>query len=38
MQRFITLGVDTFMLDCGGFPRLITLELLVSDVLPALNA
>lgn len=37
MQPFIDLGVDYFMLDCGGFPDLTTLELLVSDVLPALN-
>jgi len=38
MQPFIDLGVDYFMLDCGGFPDLTTLELLVSDVLPVLNA
>jgi alkanesulfonate monooxygenase SsuD/methylene tetrahydromethanopterin reductase-like flavin-dependent oxidoreductase (luciferase family) len=38
MRPFIDLGVDTFMLDCGGFPNLTTLELLVSEVLPALNA
>ena len=38
MRPFIALGVDTFMLDCGGFPDLTTLELLVSEVLPALNA
>jgi alkanesulfonate monooxygenase SsuD/methylene tetrahydromethanopterin reductase-like flavin-dependent oxidoreductase (luciferase family) len=37
MRPFIDLGVDYFMLDCGGFPDLTTLELLVSDVLPALN-
>jgi len=38
MKPFIDLGVDTFMLSCGGFPDLTTLELLVGDVLPAVNA
>jgi len=38
MRPFIALGVDYFMLDCGGFPQLTTLELLISEVLPALNA
>jgi alkanesulfonate monooxygenase SsuD/methylene tetrahydromethanopterin reductase-like flavin-dependent oxidoreductase (luciferase family) len=38
MRPFIDLGVDYFMLDCGGFPGLTTLELLVNEVLPALNA
>ncbi|MEZ4869340.1 MAG: LLM class flavin-dependent oxidoreductase [Caldilineaceae bacterium] len=38
MRPFIELGVDYFMLDCGGFPDLTTLELLVSEVLPALHA
>jgi len=37
VQPFIELGVDTFMLDCGGFPDLTTLELLVSEVLPELQ-
>jgi alkanesulfonate monooxygenase SsuD/methylene tetrahydromethanopterin reductase-like flavin-dependent oxidoreductase (luciferase family) len=37
MQPFVELGVDYFMLDCGGFPRLTTVELLVHEVLPALN-
>jgi alkanesulfonate monooxygenase SsuD/methylene tetrahydromethanopterin reductase-like flavin-dependent oxidoreductase (luciferase family) len=37
MRPFIDLGVDYFMLDCGGFPELTTLEMLVSEVLPALN-
>jgi alkanesulfonate monooxygenase SsuD/methylene tetrahydromethanopterin reductase-like flavin-dependent oxidoreductase (luciferase family) len=37
MRPFITMGVDYFMLDCGGFPDLTTLELLVSEVLPAVN-
>ena len=37
MHPFIELGVDYFMLDCGGFPDLTTLELLVSEVLPALR-
>jgi alkanesulfonate monooxygenase SsuD/methylene tetrahydromethanopterin reductase-like flavin-dependent oxidoreductase (luciferase family) len=37
MRAFIDLGVDYFMLDCGGFPALGTLERLVNEVLPALN-
>jgi alkanesulfonate monooxygenase SsuD/methylene tetrahydromethanopterin reductase-like flavin-dependent oxidoreductase (luciferase family) len=37
MRPFIDMGVDYFMLDCGGFPNLTTLELLVSEVLPALT-
>ena len=37
MRPFIELGIDYFMLDCGGFPKLTTLEMLVSQVLPALN-
>lgn len=37
MQRFIELGVDYFMFNCGGFPELTTLDMLVSKVLPALN-
>lgn len=35
MQPFIDLGVDYFMLDCGGFPNLTTVETLVREVLPA---
>jgi len=38
MRSFIELGVDTFMVDCGGFPNLTTLELLVHQVLPAVNS
>ena len=38
MRPFIELGVDYFIVDCGGFPKLTTLELLVGEVLPALNA
>jgi alkanesulfonate monooxygenase SsuD/methylene tetrahydromethanopterin reductase-like flavin-dependent oxidoreductase (luciferase family) len=37
MRPFIDLGVDYFMLDCGGFPALGTLELLIDEVIPALN-
>ena len=37
MQPFVELGVDYFMLDCGGFPELTTVELLINEVLPALN-
>jgi alkanesulfonate monooxygenase SsuD/methylene tetrahydromethanopterin reductase-like flavin-dependent oxidoreductase (luciferase family) len=38
MRPFIDEGIDYFMLDCGGFPELTTLELLAHEVLPALNA
>jgi len=38
MRPFIELGADYFMLDCSGFPNLMTLELLANEVLPALNA
>jgi alkanesulfonate monooxygenase SsuD/methylene tetrahydromethanopterin reductase-like flavin-dependent oxidoreductase (luciferase family) len=38
MRSFIELGVDYFILDCGGFPKLTTLELLINEVLPAVNA
>ncbi len=37
MRPFVELGVDYFMLDCGGFPQLTTVELLIQEVLPALN-
>jgi alkanesulfonate monooxygenase SsuD/methylene tetrahydromethanopterin reductase-like flavin-dependent oxidoreductase (luciferase family) len=37
MRAFIDLGVDYFMVDCGGFPNVTTLELLVNEVVPALN-
>ena len=37
MRPFVELGVDYFMLDCGGFPRLTTVEMLVHEVLPALR-
>jgi alkanesulfonate monooxygenase SsuD/methylene tetrahydromethanopterin reductase-like flavin-dependent oxidoreductase (luciferase family) len=37
MQDFVELGVDYFMVDCGGFPELTTVELLIDEVLPALN-
>lgn len=37
MRPFIDLGVDYFMVDCGGFPDLTTLETLVNEVLPALT-
>jgi alkanesulfonate monooxygenase SsuD/methylene tetrahydromethanopterin reductase-like flavin-dependent oxidoreductase (luciferase family) len=37
MQPFVELGVDYFMLDCGGFPALTTVELLIQEVMPALN-
>jgi alkanesulfonate monooxygenase SsuD/methylene tetrahydromethanopterin reductase-like flavin-dependent oxidoreductase (luciferase family) len=37
MGPFIDLGVSSFMVDCGGFPDLTTLELLIHEVLPELN-
>jgi hypothetical protein len=37
MRPFVDLGVDYFMLDCGGFPALGTLELLIDEVIPAFN-
>ena len=37
IQPFIELGVDYFMLDCGGFPALTTVEMLVNEVLPVLR-
>lgn len=37
MQPFVESGIDYFMLDCGGFPRLTTVEMLVTEVLPAFN-
>lgn len=37
MRPFVDLGVDYFMFDCAGFPDLTTLEMLLEEVLPALN-
>jgi alkanesulfonate monooxygenase SsuD/methylene tetrahydromethanopterin reductase-like flavin-dependent oxidoreductase (luciferase family) len=37
MQPFIDLGVSSFMVDCGGFPNLTTLKLLINEVMPALS-
>ena len=37
LRSFIDLGVEYFMLDCGGFPNLTTLELLITKVFPALR-
>jgi alkanesulfonate monooxygenase SsuD/methylene tetrahydromethanopterin reductase-like flavin-dependent oxidoreductase (luciferase family) len=34
MRQFIDLGVTAFYVDCGGFPNLTTLELIVNEVLP----
>ena len=36
MQPFIDLGMNHFIFDCGGFPNLTTLEMLIDKVLPAL--
>ena len=38
MRPFVAAGVDYFMLDCGGFPNLTTLERLVAEVLPRVRA
>ncbi|RIK42826.1 MAG: hypothetical protein DCC55_07585 [Chloroflexi bacterium] len=38
VRPFIDLGVDYFIFDCGGFPKPTTLELLIDEVLPALNS
>jgi len=38
LEGVTALGVDNFILDCSGFPKLTTLELLVNEVLPALNS
>nr|HET6904644.1 LLM class flavin-dependent oxidoreductase [Ktedonobacteraceae bacterium] len=37
LHPFIELGVDYFMLSTGGFPDLTTLEMLINEVLPAVN-
>jgi alkanesulfonate monooxygenase SsuD/methylene tetrahydromethanopterin reductase-like flavin-dependent oxidoreductase (luciferase family) len=37
MQPFIELGISSFLVDCGGFPDLTTLELLINEVIPTLN-
>jgi alkanesulfonate monooxygenase SsuD/methylene tetrahydromethanopterin reductase-like flavin-dependent oxidoreductase (luciferase family) len=37
MRPFIALGIDYFMFDCGGFPNLTTLNMLIKEVLPAFN-
>lgn len=36
MRPFLDLGVSSFIVDCGGFPSLLTLELLIKEVLPEL--
>jgi alkanesulfonate monooxygenase SsuD/methylene tetrahydromethanopterin reductase-like flavin-dependent oxidoreductase (luciferase family) len=38
MRSFVDLGVDYFIIRWGGFPDLTTLELLIEQVLPALNS
>lgn len=37
MRAFIDAGVTAFLVDCGGWPQLTTLELLVNEVIPALK-
>jgi alkanesulfonate monooxygenase SsuD/methylene tetrahydromethanopterin reductase-like flavin-dependent oxidoreductase (luciferase family) len=35
MRAFVEMGVRSFQVDCGGWPRLTTLELLIHEVIPA---
>jgi len=37
MRAFVDMGVDYFMLGTPGLPDFVTLETLLSDVLPAVN-
>lgn len=37
MRPFIKLGIEYFIIGCGGFPDLTTLETLTNEVLPMLN-
>ena len=37
MRPFVELGVNYFMLSCGGFPDLTTLEMLINEVMPAIS-
>jgi alkanesulfonate monooxygenase SsuD/methylene tetrahydromethanopterin reductase-like flavin-dependent oxidoreductase (luciferase family) len=37
LQSFMDMGVTGFMVDCGGFPNLTTLEMLVQEVIPVLK-
>jgi alkanesulfonate monooxygenase SsuD/methylene tetrahydromethanopterin reductase-like flavin-dependent oxidoreductase (luciferase family) len=37
LQPFIEEGVTEFIMDCGGFPNLTTLEMLINEVLPELS-
>lgn len=37
LQPFIELGVDYFLLGFGGFPRTTTPELIINEVMPAVN-
>lgn len=38
MRPLVSLGVDYFILNCGDFPDLTTLNILINEVLPALNS
>jgi alkanesulfonate monooxygenase SsuD/methylene tetrahydromethanopterin reductase-like flavin-dependent oxidoreductase (luciferase family) len=38
MEPFVELGVDCFILDCGGFPDLTTVETLIQEVMTRINA
>ena len=35
MRAFVEAGVDTFILDPGGFPDRTSLDLLIGEVIPA---
>jgi alkanesulfonate monooxygenase SsuD/methylene tetrahydromethanopterin reductase-like flavin-dependent oxidoreductase (luciferase family) len=37
MRPFVEVGVDYFMVDCMDFPRLTGLELIINEVVPALQ-
>lgn len=37
MRAFVELGVDGFMLVCADFPGLMTLDLLIDEVVPAMR-
>ena len=38
IRAFVELGVDYFMVCVPRFPNMTTLELLIDDVIPVLNA
>ncbi len=38
IRQFVDIGVDYFLVDCGGFPDLTTLESLMGDVIPTFKS